>query len=142
MNENDTILLKKSNEAGKQPQSSDLAYGEISVNYHKDGEKMFLKNDSNEIVSIDATKNIANEAQLNGYSGDTTVINTATTINEAFKQTMQVIIEDEEVTAAALTELHEEKVSSNDIKEIVVMTQSQYDALTTKVNTTLYLITT
>ena len=52
-----TVLLKRSNETlsegeGKIPQPIDLEYGEIALNYHEGTEGLFIKNDSDEIVTF------------------------------------------------------------------------------------------
>ena len=42
----------RTNELNLKPNSSDLVYGEIAINYKKDGERLFFKNDNDEIVEI------------------------------------------------------------------------------------------
>lgn len=56
--DNIKILLKKSNQldqqtgAPKEPSESEHSYGEIAVNYHDGSEKIFVKNDNDEIASF------------------------------------------------------------------------------------------
>lgn len=49
---NNTILHKRSNEKNKAPQPEDLQYGELAINYKKDNETIYIKNDQNEIISF------------------------------------------------------------------------------------------
>ncbi len=58
-----TVLLKRSNETlsegeGKIPQPIDLEYGEIALNYHEGTEGLFIKNDSDEIVTFGPREDI------------------------------------------------------------------------------------
>ena len=52
------VLHKKSNQldqqtgAPKAPLASDIGYGEIAINYHEGSEKIFVKNDNDEIASF------------------------------------------------------------------------------------------
>ena len=39
-------------DAAKQPSADSLEYGEIAINYKKDKELLFIKNDQDEIVSF------------------------------------------------------------------------------------------
>ena len=48
------------NDAAKQPSADSLEYGEIAINYKKDKELLFIKNDQDEIVSF-LTKDAVNE---------------------------------------------------------------------------------
>ena len=47
-------------DAAKQPSADSLEYGEIAINYKKDKELLFIKNDQDEIVSF-LTKDAVNE---------------------------------------------------------------------------------
>ena len=47
-------------DAAKQPSADTLEYGEIAINYKKDKELLFNKNDQDEIVSF-LTKDAVNE---------------------------------------------------------------------------------
>ena len=47
-----TVLHKRSNEKNKMPQPEDLQYGELAINYKKDNETIYIKNDQNEIISF------------------------------------------------------------------------------------------
>ena len=49
---NKKILLKRSNEAGKLPQSNNLDYGELAMNYASGSESISFKNAADEIVTI------------------------------------------------------------------------------------------
>ena len=51
------------NDAAKQPSADSLEYGEIAINYKKDKELLFIKNDQDEIVSF-LTKDAVNELIL------------------------------------------------------------------------------
>ena len=48
------------NDVAKQPSADSLEYGEIAINYKKDKELLFIKNDQDEIVSFLA-KDAVNE---------------------------------------------------------------------------------
>ena len=50
-------------DAAKQPSADSLEYGEIAINYKKDKELLFIKNDQDEIVSF-LTKDAVNELIL------------------------------------------------------------------------------
>ena len=47
-------------DVAKQPSADSLEYGEIAINYKKDKELLFIKNDQDEIVSF-LTKDAVNE---------------------------------------------------------------------------------
>ena len=47
-------------DVAKQPSANSLEYGEIAINYKKDKELLFIKNDQDEIVSF-PTKDAVNE---------------------------------------------------------------------------------
>lgn len=49
---NNIILHKRSDEENKAPQPKDLQYGELAINYKKDSEAIYIKNDQDEIISF------------------------------------------------------------------------------------------
>ena len=49
---NKKILLKRSNEAGKLPQSNNLDYGELAINYASSSESISFKNAADEIITL------------------------------------------------------------------------------------------
>ena len=53
-------ILNLRNERGMnvKPDAEDLDYGQIAINYTKGNETIFLKNDSNEVISIGSTESI------------------------------------------------------------------------------------
>lgn len=51
-----TVLHKRSAELNKVPSVDDIQHGEIAINYKKDSEAMYIKNDENEIVEFVSTK--------------------------------------------------------------------------------------
>ena len=59
-----TVKLKKSSVSGKIPQSADLDYGELALNY-ADG-KLFFKDSSNAIQSFSTTVDLSSYATLTG----------------------------------------------------------------------------
>ena len=79
------ITHKKSKVANKAPNVEDILYGEIAVNYAKDTERMYIKNESDEIIPfssdhiikdyvdksnsiiIDSINDIANRTMTKGY---------------------------------------------------------------------------
>ena len=58
------VLLKKSSVAAKVPQSTDLTYGELALNY-ADG-KLYFKDSSNQISSFSANIDLSGYASLTG----------------------------------------------------------------------------
>lgn len=59
------VQNKRSNELNNQnkvksPQPSDLVYGELAINYKKNYETLFIKNDNDEIVPLSFHSNIGN----------------------------------------------------------------------------------
>lgn len=81
---NSTILHKRSNEEDKSPKPEDLQYGELAINYKKDNETIFMKNDQNEIIPfigphllenyefklVDFTVTVPNSSVLTPMSND------------------------------------------------------------------------
>ena len=59
-----TVLHKRSNEKNKMPQPEDLQYGELAINYKKDNETIYIKNDQNEIISFLASHLLESEFKL------------------------------------------------------------------------------
>ena len=52
MAERQIIQHLRTNELNVKPDSSNIEYGEIAINYKKNGEKLFIKNDSDEIIEF------------------------------------------------------------------------------------------
>jgi hypothetical protein len=50
MAERQIIQHLRTNELNVKPNSNDIEYGEIAINYKKDNERLFVKNDNDEIV--------------------------------------------------------------------------------------------
>ena len=73
------VLNKRSNDTSggyaKSPTTSNLEYGEIAVNYHDGVEKLFIKNDNNQIISFPTDEQVT--TSLNGKQD---VINDLSTI--------------------------------------------------------------
>lgn len=55
-----TVLHKRSAELNKVPSVEDIQHGEIAINYKKDSEAIYIKNDENEIVPFISTKLLEN----------------------------------------------------------------------------------
>lgn len=53
---NEVVFVKEKGDIPKSPTLSQLDYGEIAVNYHKGMEKLFIKNDNEEVVGLDWDK--------------------------------------------------------------------------------------
>lgn len=51
-----TVLHKRSAELNKVPSVEDIQHGEIAINYKKDSEAIYIKNDENEIVPFISSK--------------------------------------------------------------------------------------
>lgn len=65
------IVLKKSSVTGKIPQSGDLDYGELAVNY-SDGKLYFKKSDNSIDYFTSASASVAGVASVDGETGDVT----------------------------------------------------------------------
>jgi hypothetical protein len=61
--ERQVIQHYRSNIKDKVPQPNDIDYGEIAINYSTNGETLYIKNDSNEIIEYKDKKYIDNEVQ-------------------------------------------------------------------------------
>ena len=55
-----TVLLKRTNISGNTPSTDILEYGELAMNYLKDNEKIFIKNDNNDVIDFIPRKEIEN----------------------------------------------------------------------------------
>ena len=53
------VLYKKSNVFDKKPKPEDLEYGEIAINYKKNKENIYIKNDENEIIKFVSESDLA-----------------------------------------------------------------------------------
>ena len=66
------IISKRSNStshgAAKAPLASELDYGEIAINYHSGVERIFLKNDSDEVVGFVNENDISNLVSGSGVN--------------------------------------------------------------------------
>lgn len=109
------ISLKKSAIVGKVPAKDVLAYGELAVNYGEGGEKIFLQNTANNIVEF-SSDGLLDKKYLSTTSGGTVSGDTEfkgdvkIVYPDATSQTVslrEVILDNEEVTSAALNELNE-----------------------------------
>ena len=109
------ISLKKSTIKGKAPLPTDLVAGELAVNIAEDGEKIFLKNTANNIVGF-SSDGLLDKKYLSTTSGGTVSGDTEfkgdvkIVYPDATSQTVslrEVIVDNEEVTSAALNELNE-----------------------------------
>ena len=60
MAERQIIQHLRTNELNVKPNSNDIEYGEIAINYKKDNERLFVKNDNNEIVEFTDKKYVDN----------------------------------------------------------------------------------
>ena len=109
------ISLKKSAIVGKVPAKNVLAYGELAVNYGEGGEKIFLQNTANNIVEF-SSDGLLDKKYLSTTSGGTVSGDTEfkgdvkIAYPDSTSQTVslrEVILDNEEVTSAALNELNE-----------------------------------
>ena len=109
------ISLKKSAIVGKAPAKDVLAEGELAVNYGEGGEKIFLQNTKKDIVEFSADK-LLDKKYLSTTSGGTVSGNTEfkgdvkIVYPDSSSQTVslrEVMVDNEEVTSAALNELNE-----------------------------------
>ena len=109
------ISLKKSTIKGKAPLATDLVDGELAVNIAEDGEKIFLKNTANDIVGF-SSDGLLDKKYLSTTSGGTVSGDTEfkgdvkIVYPDATSQTVslrEVMLDNEEVTSAALNELNE-----------------------------------
>lgn len=54
------VLLKRTNISGNTPSIDILEYGELAMNYLKDNERIFIKNDNNDVIDFIPRKEIEN----------------------------------------------------------------------------------
>ena len=64
MAERNIIQHLRTNETNVKPSVSEIEYGEIAINYKKDEEKIFIKNDENELVTFVSEKEIAKKQDV------------------------------------------------------------------------------
>ena len=74
MAERQIIQHLRTNELNVKPNSNDIEYGEIAINYKKDNERLFLKNDNDEIVEFTDKKYVDNA--INGKQDEITDLET------------------------------------------------------------------
>lgn len=60
MTDRQVIQHLRTNEHNVKPTPSNIEYGEIAINYKKDEEKIFIKNDNDEIIEFKDKKYIDN----------------------------------------------------------------------------------
>ena len=64
MAERQIIQHLRTNETNVKPSVSEIEYGEIAINYKKDEEKIFIKNDNNELVTFVSEKAVAKKQDI------------------------------------------------------------------------------
>lgn len=64
MQERQIIQHLRTNETNVKPKVSEIEYGEIAINYKKDEEKIFIKNDNDELVTFVSDKIIAKKQDI------------------------------------------------------------------------------
>ena len=64
MAERNIIQHLRTNETNVKPSVSEIEYGEIAINYKKDEEKIFIKNDENELVTFVSEKEVAKKQDV------------------------------------------------------------------------------
>ena len=74
MAERQIIQHLRTNDLNVKPNSNDIEYGEIAINYKKDNERLFLKNDNDEIVEFTDKKYVDNA--INGKQDEITDLET------------------------------------------------------------------
>ena len=74
MAERQIIQHLRTNELNVKPNSNDIEYGEIAINYKKDNERLFVKNDNDEIVEFTDKKYVDNA--INGKQDEITDLET------------------------------------------------------------------
>ena len=74
MNERRFIQHLRTNEANVKPKSTEIEYGEIAINFKKDNETLFIKNDSDEIVEFVDKKYV--DSAINGKQDEITDLET------------------------------------------------------------------
>ena len=119
MAERQIIQHLRTNELNVKPDSSNIEYGEIAINYKKNGEKLFIKNDSDEIIEFRDKTYIDN---LNNSKQDK-ISDLETIRNNAAKgATALQVIPDEYITE---TELQNKGYITSIPSEYVTATQLQ-----------------
>lgn len=74
MSERRFIQHLRTNEANVKPNSNEIEYGEIAINFKKDNETLFIKNDSDEIVEFVDKKYV--DIAINGKQDEITDLET------------------------------------------------------------------
>jgi len=86
----------------KLPLATDLVEGEIAINFGKDVETLSIKNESGDVVTFSSDNYYTEKKLGSGFTGE----NSAVTVTD-------VIEENEEIIAAALTDLAERKLDAS-----------------------------
>lgn len=119
-----------SNNGPKLPTKEQIEYGELAINYLKDNETISVKNSADEIVTFssdnkiytgDGTSYIGDDGKANrgnnlqlgevitaSTEGEEVVFDSTDTVTTAMSKFYRIILDDEKVTAAALTHMNEE----------------------------------
>ena len=153
-----TVILKKSNTLNKLPSAGDLQYGELAINYAKDGEMLILKNDQNEIVGfssdvkINAVLEIISQAiaTLQRDMADTSAVEAeterATSAETALMNELQELIDDYnekcEVISQTLAELDRDKADSSALTAAVEVETQRATSAETVLNSSVSALTT
>lgn len=85
------VLHKRSSVSSKIPESNNLDYGEIAVNYAADNENLYIKNSNNNVIAFPSKNQIT--------SAITAAVSAETVDRNYYEDKIQ------KVTAAALVEL-------------------------------------
>lgn len=64
MAERQIIQHLRTNETNVKPSVSEIEYGEIAINYKKDEEKIFIKNDNDELITFVSEKAVAKKQDV------------------------------------------------------------------------------
>ena len=92
----------KSAQANKAPSADTINYGEIAINYNENSPAIYIKDNNNQIVEFKPLTSLTIDTALS--TGSTNAVqNSAITT---------VILENEEITAAALTSLNDNKLDT------------------------------
>lgn len=104
MAERQIIQHLRTNESNVKPSSSIIEYGEIAINYKKNEEKFFIKNDSDEIIEF----------------RDKKYIDTVNSKKQDVIEDLDNIRNNANLGATALQTIPDEYITENKMKDFVI----------------------
>ena len=138
------VLNKRSNDISggyaKSPTANNLEYGEIAVSYHDGVEKLFIKNDNNQIISFPTDEQVTsslNEKQ--DVINDLSTIRSGAALGATAYQKPSGGIPAPDIAEGVIPDVSN-MVSGDGVTSIVKLYQSEYDALPVKSDSVFYIV--